>query len=349
MLLSVVSASVAVLGAHAAQDGLTAPLSKELANAVAPSVLRVYQAGVLLGEAVVVTSDGRALTSGEVAFNPIGTPRSGLQGETAGSGRFGLVVDAFDSVTDLALLQVVGAPAGVLRQAALASSDPPATVLMVLPSGPARGEVTRVRVAGVLGPSRRFTPLIEFRLERSLAALAGAPVFAPDGKLVGLLMASLTTGRTDLSASARGGMASFKAAGPRPAATTYSVGVPVLRRVIQGLTGPSRHVSHPWIGIYFLTDRSGGALISKVVSGGPAALSGLAPGERIVQAGGSAIATHLDLAAYLFQLPVGGIADLTVVRGSEKRQVKVAVVADPTNRSGGTLRRVAGTGGPFSQ
>ncbi|MCL6624462.1 MAG: PDZ domain-containing protein, partial [Fimbriimonadales bacterium] len=156
--------------------------------------------------------------------------------------------------------------------------------------------------------------------------VVGSPVFGPDGKLVGLLMAALATPMEAMK------LTDAESVGPRSAVTTYSVSVLMLRRVVSGLTSPSGHVQHPWIGVFVQATSSGQTVITQVVNSSPAAIAGLLPGDRIVMAGGNVVRSPVDFARYLFELAVGSVADLVIERGAMRKKVAVAVVADPTSK-----------------
>jgi S1-C subfamily serine protease len=319
--------SFRVAGIKGRQSGLVPPLSREIADLARDLTVTFFDGEHQVGQGVLVARGGKVLTSGEVAFDSAGNPRGFLTGLLSDGKRYGARVEAFDPVTDMALVTLVGIDRLVSeRWASLSASDPRGVVLVVLPSGPERGEVSRVGTPGVLGPLNRFTLLNEFRFERGSGRVVGSPVFGPDGKLVGLLMAALATPMEAMKLTDAEGV------GPRSAVTTFSVSVLMLRRVVSGLTSPSGHVQHPWIGVFVQATSSGQTVITQVVNSSPAAIAGLLPGDRIVMAGGNVVRSPVDFARYLSELAVGSVADLVIERGAMRKKVAVAVVADPTSK-----------------
>ncbi len=83
-------------------------------------------------------------------------------------------------------------------------------------------------------------------------------------------------------------------------------------------------VSHPYLGVY-LADASGGARITKVTSGSPAAGAGLATGQVITAVDGQAVADANAAVARITAHQPGDSITLTVAHGGSTRQVKVTL------------------------
>lgn len=328
------------------QDGIAAPLSEELALEASKKTAVVLGPDRPLGLGVVIGQKGEVLTIGPVAFGDDGLPRTSLK-VRIGESTTPAAVAAFDPMTDLALLRAQDAPSaegtqanrGVARVGTTIVSD---VYLCVLPSGPVRVQVVRRDVGGILDLSQRYIPLFEVRLERGDEVLGGAPVFAPDGSLAGILMASLaggdkTEGAIKRSPGATSFIGSASLQGPLPALTTFALSGTVVNRVIQGFLSGS--LRHPWIGIYFASANPRGARILRVVEDSPAALAGLRVNDVVVSVNDKAIADGVALGALLFDLPIGSSADITVKRGSLVLAVKCSVIADPRASQIGHLVR----------
>lgn len=320
------------------QDGLQSPLSRELAEACFRSAGIVRQAGITLGMTVFISADGRSITPGEVAFDNNGFPRKGLTAELQSGGSLKMTVESFDPITDVALLKPDRVPQTVL--AARPAKEIISSVgLGVLPTGQTRVQITRSYVTGVLEFSNRYVPLVEVRLESEPTSLAGSPIFAPDGTLAGMMLASLG-GHEAVSSEPSLGMNQINnLLGPKQAFTAYALNPSVLQRISDGFLKNRGFVRHPWIGLFFDGTPEGGAIVTSVVPGGPSELAGLVPGDLVIGGGTRKVLTHYDLAAYLFGLQVGAIADLTIIRNGEIRPIKVAVSFDPRIQQS-SLRRV---------
>jgi S1-C subfamily serine protease len=341
-LLSAVSAAGVLLTGVPAQNGLTAPLTQSLANRAAKSVVTLRIGEIPLGQAVVIGPAGETLTIGEVAFGPDGLPRKGLEAILPNGDVALATVEAFDPITDLAMVRIVGVDAGVLSPAKIASGTSGGVVLAVLPGGPARAELTRSDVTGVMAFSRRYVPLQEIRLERADATLGGAPIFDAEGAVVGILMASLSaeTGSANKSADRGANTAANLAQAPRPLATTFSLGTSVLGRVVDGFTLNGGRVRHPYIGIYFSQNEAGLTVIDRVIEGGPSAKAGLQAGDIVLSVGDHTVTSHVDLAGLLFKTRIGAVLEFKVFRAGVAFKQLVPVLADPTSAAKADLKRL---------
>lgn len=320
------------------QDGLQSPLSRELSVASFRTAGVVRQTGIILGMTVFISNDGRSITPGEVAFDSNGAPRKNLTADLASGGSVKMTVEAFDPITDVALLKPDRVPKNVLA-ARPAKEILSSVALGVLPTGQTRVQITRSYVTGVLDFSSRYVPLVEVRLESEPTSLAGSPIFSPDGTIVGMLLASLGGREAVLNDSSIGINGVTTLLGPRQASTAYALSPSILQRVADGFLKNRGFVRHPWIGLFFDGTPDGGAMVTSVVPGGPSALAGLIPGDLVIGGGTRKVISHYDLAAYLFGLQVGAVADLTIIRDGEMKPVKVAVSFDPRIQQS-SLRRI---------
>jgi len=339
-----------VLSLHSFQDGLVQPLSRELVEKVSPSVVILSQAGIALGQAVVISEDGKAITTGEIAFAIDGSPRMMLEAKLANGIRVTCKVEAYDPVTDLAVVQLQNVPRNTISVAHVSSPSHP-VVLVLLPQGPVRAEISNTAIIGVLSPSRRFAPLTEVRLEMPRQPIGASPVFDSQGNWVGILVASLlskerlTEDRDFLSKSpTRAEMTSsssstraVKTLSPLRAVTAYSLSGVLLERVVNGFLKEG-FVRHPWIGAYF-ANATNGTRITELVSGSPAMRAGLRIGDVVIRANDRAIRSQFDFADFLFHQQSGSKIRLVVIREGKEISLNVEVQNDPrTTRA--PLRRV---------
>jgi serine protease Do len=79
--------------------------------------------------------------------------------------------------------------------------------------------------------------------------------------------------------------------------------------------------------------RSGGLRVVRVAQGGPAARSGIQPGDVLLRAGGKPLRTFLDWEAVKLDISPGDTLSLVVLRGDRERRVTLAVEELPTSRA----------------
>jgi len=227
---------------------------------------------------------------------------------TAGAALTGRVLAADGH---LAVLAAPGAPATVAPGWAAAQAGPGSPVIALANPG---GQGLRVSVGVVAGAAR--TPRGAAALEHTALLPRGArggPLLTSEGELVGinalrrpgglvLALAADADLRARVDALARG-----ESPGPRPTLGVVLTPPPIARRLRAAVGLPER----------------AGALIRNVVPDGPAARSGLGPGDLVVGAGGNPVdgprALRQALAAASDPL------ELDVVRGVEARRVAVAL------------------------
>jgi putative serine protease PepD len=258
--------------------------------------------------------------------------RAGLTGTTmTGKTSDGLVLVldlvTVDEPTQLALLRARQWHEAQRRPVAVAPSREVKgrTVIVVLPSGPIRGEVVPGDRVGVLQPTLRYLPLSEIRFETTPGRVGGALAFTAGGKLAGVLSATLEAyprpapGRGRESPAAEAGRF-----GPLGLTVGYGLSTELLARVVEGFRSPSARVRHPYIGAFF-RDGEGGAQVDRVVEGSPSGRAGLQAGDLIVRVDGLAVEDAIELAATLFRLQVGQRIAIEVLRGPGRERLTLDV------------------------
>lgn len=363
MLLSAVSIGLCLLNGPQQLPKKDEPIWQAAKNSVA----MILREGQPVGEAVLIDKSGLFLANQSAVSTP------NIQARLADGTTVVLDWKATDVPTQTVLLQAQewtperGVVVTLHHPTAKLERVP---VLVVLPSGPVRGELVDGNVVGYLSSSKRSFPLGEVRFEASTQSVAGALVFDDAGHLVGLLNATLASpepqsrfvhvagpksgtvppialgggsgGGAGKSASGGGGAPAFRADsnqfGPADFTTGYTVGPEVLRRVISGFLSPSHKVLHPAIGIQCKYDPlTPGALITLVKEGSPAALAGIQVGDLIIRMDERPIKNQFDFAKVIESKDVGDSLTVTVMRFSEGHTYKLTV---------GTIQKAQAIPGP---
>jgi hypothetical protein len=261
---------------------------------------------------------------------------------------------AVDTATGLALLQATPWAWGDGRPAHLSekSVSNGQQLFVVLPSGPIRAEFVRSDRVGILTISRRMFPLNELKFESPDGATAGGIVFTQQGELVGAVSATLQSPSQiqaqnafdngglraiQQAAAGNGGagggvrpltntqsFARKQAYGPGQLTTAYTVGLAVMRRVVEGFRSPSHEVQHPSIGIFCKDSFGSGALVEKVRKDGPAGTGGMQIGDIIQSIDGERIKSQIGFASTMLQKEIGQTLTVWVLRNS--LQVRLTIV-----------------------
>jgi serine protease Do len=242
------------------------------------------------GEAMVVFSDGR---------------------------RVAAALAGADRDLDLAVLTVETADASAI---AWQPGEPPGIGAPVVALANPGGRGLRATLGFVSAAERSFRGPRGRRVEAAIehtAALprgsSGGPVVSPDGQLLGINSLRLDGGlilavpATD--AVRRRVLALASGEAPAPHRLGVAVAPPRLARRLRRAVG--------------LPERDG-LLVRAVEDGGPAARAGVERGDLIVSAGGRELDGVDALYTVLDELPAaGGPLALTLVRGTEEREVEV--------------------------
>jgi S1-C subfamily serine protease len=301
-----------------AYSRIVAGVAAELTPKVAS--LRVAQtggrrSGESIGSAVVYTGDGFLLTNAHVVGNASGGTASFSDGTTSP-----FTVVGADPLSDLAVVR------------AGAATPPPAEL------GEAEELVVGqlvVAVGSPLGLAGSVTAGVVSALGRSLPTRSGAAVRLVEDVIQ--TDASLNPGNSG------GALADARArvVGINTAVAGFGLGLAVpinatSRRIISALMANGR-VRRAYLGIVSapaplpaaLVRRLGrpdGLRVAEVVPGGPAARAGLRPGDVLVSAAGSQVATAQDLQRLMFGEAIGKPLEITVLRNG----ALVDVIAEPS-------------------
>lgn len=288
---------------------------------IAPAVVAItatfaYRQSRGAGTGIVLTSDGEVLTNNHVIN---GATR--IQAVDGGNGRtYSATVIGYDSSHDLALLRLTGASG--LRTARIGDSSRLAVGQPVVASGNAGGTGTMTTAPGritrldqaitatdeMTGATERLSGLIEVDADIR-PGHSGGPLVDIAGRVIGV----------DTAASV--GMR-FQGAGGRGYAIPIAQAMQTVRQIESGRGSATVHVGPTaFLGVLLVTGQrdggsggdaggsggtgTGGAVVSGVVSGGPAARVGVVAGDVITSLDGRTIDAPATLSAVMARLRPG--------------------------------------------
>jgi S1-C subfamily serine protease len=210
---------------------------------------------------------------------------------------------ALDHETGLAVVALEGPELRPARLAATDGVEPGLPVFLLTCTGQQERKGATGHVS-VVGPFEAFW---EYMLDRAIMTtainpgLAGAPLFDPDGRVIGIVSLGLA------------------------AVGRYSLAIPVelyLRdREAMEREAPA-HPPRAWIGFY-PQGYDGGVAITGVVPGGPAAKAGLERGDLVLSVDGQAVSNLRELYGAIWRKGPGDSLSLQVLRESAIRVVEV--------------------------
>jgi S1-C subfamily serine protease len=212
-------------------------------------------------------------------------------------------------------------------------------VFAVLPTGPIRAAFTSLNRPGFFQAERRIMPLNEVHFETADDGCAGALLVDEDGELLGVLGATLakpvpegfdgvTSNVQNLNSgpglrggfggsASRGGGGRGIPNGPTPLdrvlknqqqrmgpssmTVAYTVGIVVMKRVIDGFKTPDHHVGYPSIGLYCKNTPGGGAYVQAVQPDSPADRSHIQSGDVLTQIGSDPVRDQVDFALVMLK------------------------------------------------
>ncbi len=319
MLSLAVSLVLCQAAAAAPAPKLDDPLLAPVWSKIQPCVVVVLKDDKVRGTAALVDPQGYFITG-----KPVVGGDQTLQGEFYDGQRVTLFVVATDGPTQLVLLKTED-PVGERKFASLyhpaigevVDRFHPKMLIAAFGDGPSTAQLVDTQKLAVVGNGHQVQSLSEIHYDGKPGHVAGAPLFALDGSLVGVLQATLT-----LTTQSIGGGALGKAF-ERPQifaddrtvnAVLYSPSPAVMRRVIAGLLTPKHAAERPAIGIYCGDAPGAGALVSAVQDNSPADQAGIKEGDIIIQIDATPIRKGLDFARMILQQTVGDEISITARR-----------------------------------
>lgn len=238
---------------------------------------------------------------------------------------------AHDEISQLALYRARNFKRGTGRPMSVASAtEVEGKPLLVITSKDiVAGELVSADRIGVLMPSQRYAPLSEVRFEQPTGGtVGGGLIFSWDGRLVGVLNATLVPFRNEPTApmitKIRPGQKAEQF-GPRALVVGYALAPSVLKRVVSGFLSPDHTPRHPSIGVLYRSNKGGGVEIQTVEPGSPAAVAKLMAGDIVVSVDGVTITDNIHMATVLFDSEVNQKRVFGVQRANRKLTLTVTV------------------------
>jgi S1-C subfamily serine protease len=232
-----------------------------------------------------------------------------------------------DSVSGLVLLQADHWAEGDAHPFRSPTEQEPVggRLLAVLGTGPIRAEFVTDKLYGIVGKSRRFVTLSEFRFEAPPQLIGTALVFCENGELIGTLNGALR--KRDRGYALQPGNAGYGGAelpdiigdgrpiGPSELTVAYTVGPDIVRQVINGFRSPSHEVLFPSLGVLCIDVPGGGAMIREIERGSAAQRAHLRVGDVIKDISGTIIGDQVDFAKAMNRQEVGAKITIRITRG----------------------------------
>ena len=328
------------------QGSATAPDWTATAKAVAPSVVSITvtsRTGEGQGSGVVIDGSGHILTNNHVAT---GAGTGATISVTLNDGRtYDATIVGTDPSTDLAVLQLKSPPSdlspiGIGDSSALTVGQP--VMAIGNPLG-LSGTVTTGIVSALNRPvttsaaeaqqgqntqgqgTAAADPVVTNAIQTSAAinpGNSGGALVTADGKLIGI-----NSSIASLGASSGGQSGSIGIGFAIPVNEAKSIADQLIA------TGTAQHA---YIGVSAgdttVTDGASkrqAAVVKAVSAGSPAATGGLQTNDAVIAIDGKAVDSSESLVANIHEHKVGDTVTLTVIRGSQKQDLKITLAARP--------------------
>jgi serine protease Do len=342
LLLFLVSGSTSVQ--RPAKPGL-AEISESfeaLAERINPAVVSIFATGYTVGQGltssreliaesrsrgsgVILSGDGYIVTNAHVVSGArrvrLLLPRRdegrsilGTRGETSGAQIVGV-----DLETDLAVLKMEGTG---LPHLELGDSEALRPGEIVFAFGSPLGLDNSVTMGVVSSSARQLRPddpMIYIQTDASInPGNSGGPLVDAAGNVVGINTLILTQS---------GGSEGLSFAAPSNIVRTVFEQIRKTGRVHRGEIGITAQTISPLMARGLDLPQDWGAILADVSPGGPAAAAGLEPGDIVISLDGKTMENARQLAVNLYQRSVSDRVRIEALRGTERREFEVEVVA----------------------
>ena len=324
------------------QGSATAPDWTATAKAVAPSVVSITVTGRTAegqGSGVVIDAKGHILTNNHVAT---GAGTGATISVSLNDGRtYDATIVGTDPSTDLAVLQLTNPPTdltpiGIGDSSALTVGQPvmavgnplglSGTVTTGIVSALNRPVTTSAAEAQQGQNTQTAADAVVTNAIQTSAAInpgnSGGALVTADGKLIGINSSIASLG------SSSGGQSGSIGIG-------FAIPVNEAKSIADQLiaTGTAQHA---YIGVGAAdttvtdgTSKRQAALVKSVAAGTPAATAGLQANDAVIAIDGQPVDSSESLVATIHEHKVGDTVTLSVIRGSQKQDIKITLAARP--------------------
>jgi S1-C subfamily serine protease len=306
-------------------SGSSGPSVMAISNSVSPSIARVeatVDGAPVEGSAIVIRDDGYLVTTsqlvaGQTQVQVVLADGTALPGQVVGS----------DAMTNVAVVKV---DRDHLQTALLGTAvelaPGEATIAIASPLGPSAGPTVTVALVGAVGQlviGRDGNPLYDLiQIDSPIAGDgSGGALCDSSGSLIGM-----TTAVAD---------------DPAHNGVGYAIPVDIMRAIADDIitTGAARH---PWLGIEGddldpteakTMGLDGGAKVTKVVDGSPAAAAGVHPDDVITALDGKAVSSMSAFVVGLRGHHPGDAINVNIQRGADTAPLNMTITLGERNAS----------------
>lgn len=300
---------------------------------VQPSVVYLKKGGQIVGAGAFISEDGYLVA------HQLTTTKQPDSGESTDGRIFGLQFVARDAPSQLDLLRVKGKMSGFKPVEGATPKDLiGGTVLAVISNVPTQVELTTGEKWGVDSKTKRGVPMQAIRCEQAASILGGALLFSSNGKLIGSIAATLaesastqmkTNDLIQRGQSQNQGFSNFgnsRNYGPQGLVVAYTPTWEVTAKAISGFLSPNHLAEYGVLGVY-ATERTGqnGVVVTSLMPGSNAVMSGIMPGDVLMQIDGVQVKSQVDFFRVTYRLVPGSVVTVQLMRGLEVKTVSVKV------------------------
>ncbi len=285
-----------------------------------PKHFRPFRHGKAVGSGFFISPDGYIVTNNHVVKGADMVKVKTNDGKT-----WKAKVIGTDRKTDLALLKVVDVDGHRFPYVEFADKDPRVGDWVVAVGNPfGFGGTVTTGIVSAKGRQIGAGPYDDFlQIDAPInKGNSGGPAFNLKGKVVGVNTAIF---------SPTGGSVGIGFAIPASVAKEIIMDLKTKGTVTRGWLGVQIQKVTKDIAESLGLDEPHGAIIVKVTEGSPAARGGLKTGDTVLRVNGRTVKGPRDLARKVAHIKPGSTANFTILRGGEKKELKVTIGKMPSD------------------